>query len=207
MSRVLFGVGAQGSLIATLQLALAENGFDPKGSDGLYGHDTESAVKNYQTAKDQSATGQVTDDQWQSLTNSDVPDVEARSLQLTSTFEGHGYTLAQGNWDGAWITWGIIGFTLKHGEIQAIVLSIEQQAPECIQQAFGPEADTFMEMIASSPAEQEAFANSITIGSRLAEPWRTHFQTFGNFPQVQAEQRARAHAAYFSPAARNAAAL
>src|SRR3989442_1467232 len=89
MSRVLFGVGAQGSLIATLQSALAENGFDPKGSDGLYGHDTESAVKSYQTANGQSATGQVTDDQWTALTNSDVPDVEARSLQLTSTFEGH----------------------------------------------------------------------------------------------------------------------
>jgi putative peptidoglycan binding protein/glycosyl hydrolase family 46 len=207
MSRVLFGVGAQGSLITTLQSALAGNGFDPKGSDGIYGKDTESAVKSYQTAHGHSATGQVTDDQWQPLTNTGVPDVEARSLQLTSTFEGHGYTLAQGNWDGAWITWGIIGFTLKHGEIQAIVSSIEQQAPECIDQAFGAEADAFRAMIAASAAEQEAFANSVSIGSRLAEPWRTHFQAFGNFPQVQAEQRARAHAAYFSPAARNAEAL
>jgi hypothetical protein len=207
MSRTLFDVGAQGPLIIDLQLSLNERGFDPKASDGIYGKDTAAAVGRFQTSVSHPATGAVTDDLWTAITGAAVPDVEARALQLTSTFEGHGYGLAEGNWDGAWLTWGIIGFTLKHGEVQSIVSNIARQAPACIDGAFGAEAARLLKIIAASPAEQEAWATSIGTGSHLAEPWRTGFQRFGSFPEVQAEQRARVHHDYFMPALRTAAAL
>jgi hypothetical protein len=34
----------------------------------------------------------------------------------------HNYGLIVGKFDGAGLTWGIIGFTLKHGELSEIVL-------------------------------------------------------------------------------------
>src|SRR5262249_32009937 len=153
------------------------------------------------------ATGAVSDGDWSSITRSDVPDIEARCLQLTSAFEGHGYTLAQGNWDGAWLTWGIIGFTLEHGEIQTIVRNVQRSAPNCIQEAFGPDADELLDVIDRPAADQEAWANRLSAGSRVVEPWRTGFAMFGGFPEVQAEQRARVHEDYFVPSALSAGLL
>jgi peptidoglycan hydrolase-like protein with peptidoglycan-binding domain len=207
MDRLLFARGAQGPLIADLQVALHRNGFDPKGADGVFGRDTETAVRQFQAARFPPVTGTVSGDLWVAATSTPVPTVESRSLQLTSSFEGHSYTLAQGNWDGAWITWGIIGFTLKHGQIQEIVRRVRATAPQRIDEAFGPDAAQLLSIIDASGAEQEAFANRISIGARLADPWRTHFSTFGTFREVQVEQCARAHAAYYEPALRTAAEL
>src|SRR5262245_43674242 len=114
MSRLLFGRGASGPLITDLQSALKQRGFDPKSVDGRFGTDTAAAVMAFQRAFALQQTGEVSDDGWTAMTNTPVPDVASRCLQLTSTLEGHGYTLAEGNWDGAWVTWGIVGFTLKH---------------------------------------------------------------------------------------------
>ena len=61
---------------------------------------------------------------WTKLLWTQVPTTQERSLQLTAAFEGHGFTLAEGNWDDAGITWGIIGFTLLHGELSKIILRI-----------------------------------------------------------------------------------
>ena len=207
MARLLFGIGAHGPLIEELQTALTNGGFDPRGVDGQFGRDTESAVRRYQSSVGRPAAGAVNDEEWTPLTGSPVPGLEARCLQLTSTFEGHGYRLAKGNWDGAWVTWGIIGFTLKGGAIQKIVLAVEQTSPWRIQEAFGADADALLRIMRAAPSEQKRWANEITVGTELAEPWRTHFDWFGSFREVQAEQRMVAHADYFVPAARTASEL
>jgi peptidoglycan hydrolase-like protein with peptidoglycan-binding domain len=207
MSRTLFDIGAQGQLIVDLQTSLKGLGFGPSTLDGLYGNDTAAAVRGFQMSASQQATGAVTDEQWTPITGTAVPDVEVRALQLTSAFEGHGYGLAQGNWDGAWLTWGIVGFTLKHGEVQTIITNVDRRGTGCVDQAFGSDAAQLRHIVAAPAAEQQAWANSITVGARVAEPWRTHFAQFGAFPEVQAEQRARVRADYFVPALQTAAAL
>jgi hypothetical protein len=50
--------------------------------------------------------------------NQRVPAVFDRSLQLTAAFEGHGFTKLEGNFDGAGLTWGIIGFTWSNNQLQ-----------------------------------------------------------------------------------------
>jgi peptidoglycan hydrolase-like protein with peptidoglycan-binding domain len=200
MSRLLFGRGAKGSLVAELQQGLQHRGFDPRGIDGIYGRDTVAAVEEFQRNAGTPITGSVSDDEWVTLTDRDVPDIEARSLQVTAAFEGHGYTLIQGNWDGAWLTWGIIGFTLKHGEIQNIVRAIDARVPACVDDGFGSDAPELLRMMDAPADEQEAWANRISQGARVVEPWRTSFERFGSFPEVQAEQNARAHTAYYVPA-------
>lgn len=207
MDRVLFDVGARGQLVVDLQTSLTGLGFDPKGHDGIYGADTAAAVRQYQTGAGRPATGAVAIAEWTPITSAPVPPLEARALQLTSTFEGHGFGLAAGNWDGAWLTWGIIGFTLKSGEIQSIVSSVAQQDPSAIDEAFGDDAAELRRIVAAPPDEQEAWANAVSAGTRLAEPWRTHFEQFGAMPDVQKAQCARVHDDYFVPALQTAASL
>lgn len=207
MSRTLFDVGSQGQLIVGLQTSLKNRGFDPKGSDGMYGNDTASAVRAYQASASHPQTGAITDEEWTGVTGAPPPDLEARVLQLTSTFEGHGFGLAEGNWDGAWLTWGIVGFTLKAGEVQAIITGIAQSAPSLITDAFGSDANQLLQIVRAPAAEQEAWANRLTTGAHLAEPWRTHFQWFGTFPEVQRAQCDRVHREFFLPAVQSATAL
>jgi Glycosyl hydrolase family 46 len=136
--------------------------------------------------------------------------VRDRSLQLTAAFEGHDFTLAQGNFDGAGVTWGIIGFTLTNGSLSRVVLDVHSRKPALVQQAFGAKADQLLAVVRGSRAQQLAFADSISLGaskSRLAEPWRSGFRRFGELEDVQAIQLDLADRGYFRPALQTARAL
>ena len=204
---ILFGRGAKGSLVEELQVGLVRNGVPLAKIDGDFGAKTQEAVRAFQIQSGEDPTGVITRDAWTAITGLPVPPLGARCLQLTASFEGHNYTLAVGNFDGAWLTWGIIGFTLKHGQIQRIVLSIEEASPHLIRQAFGDDATQLIRIVKAPGAEQRAWADSITAGDGLAEPWRSAFDRFGRFPEVQAVQNRRAHEHYFMPALRTASRL
>src|SRR5436305_254763 len=114
MVRILFSTGARGAIIREVQSALNLPGTQ---IDGQYGKITADAVRAFQQANGIAATGEIDSETWNALMHAPIPSIKERTLQLTSTFEGHGFTLAQGNFDGAGITWGIIGFTLLGGEL------------------------------------------------------------------------------------------
>ena len=199
MSRLLFAPGVRGFIVVEIQNALRAAGADPGPSDGVYGQGTIAAVRNFQTAQSLDPTGLVDDDTWRSLTGDDIPPLEQRALQLTATFEAHGFGIAAGNWDGAWLTWGIIGFTMKYGKVQAILKQVDVVAPQRIDAAFGADAGQLRGILNAPAAQQQAWANSITVGRSLAEPWRTGFAILGTFPEVQQAQLGLVHSDYFLP--------
>jgi peptidoglycan hydrolase-like protein with peptidoglycan-binding domain len=204
MAKVLLAKSARGELVRKVQLALASQGFDPHGADGKFGSDTEAAVRAFQQARSFEPTGRVDVDTWTTLLGTRIPTTQERSLQLTAAFEGHGFTLAQGNFDGAGITWGIIGFTLKHGELAKIVLKVFDTNPALVQQSFGNNTEELIETLNSPKAVQLRFANSISIGTTktaIKEPWRSGFRTFGELAEVQALQLELADRDYGQPAA------
>jgi peptidoglycan hydrolase-like protein with peptidoglycan-binding domain len=210
MARILFAKGAAGEIVRKIQRRLKAKGFDPNGIDGRYGDDTRKAVRAFQTSSQLDPSGEVDVTTWQKLMAKPVPGVRDRALQVTAAFEGHDFTLAQGNFDGAGITWGIIGFTLKHGELSKIVLEIQRQAPQLVKKAFGAKTQELLEIMRAPQAKQMAFANSISLGAskaRLAEPWRTAFRKFGELKQVQEVQLEHANNDYFQPARRTAQTL
>jgi hypothetical protein len=210
MARVLFAQGVRGEIVRTIQRRLTARGFDPKGIDGGYGKNTRKAVRAFQQQNGLQPTGEVSVPTWRRLMNRPIPPVRDRALQLTAAFEGHDFTLAQGNFDGAGITWGIIGFTLKHGELRKIVLRIQDGHPALVKQAFGTKTDQLLEILRAPKTRQMAFANEISLGSnkvRLAEPWRSAFRRFGELPAVQALQLELADRDYFRPAKQTVHAL
>jgi hypothetical protein len=200
MSRVLFSRGAQGGIVRRLQSGL---NLPPAQIDGQYGGITAQAVTSFQTSNGLSATGEVDEDTWVKLMQAPIPEVKERALQLTAAFEGHGFSLAEGNFDGAGITWGIIGFTLQGGELGRIVKQIEADHPGMVGDAFGDSASQLFEILDAGWAEQINFANSISQGVSkgvLAEPWLSGFRRLGEQPVVQQLQLAIVDKDYFEPA-------
>jgi Putative peptidoglycan binding domain/Glycosyl hydrolase family 46 len=207
MGNVLLARGAKGEIVKMVQRRLEQAGFSPNGIDGVFGKDTENAVSGFQQDRGLERTGEVNLQTWNMLMGTSPPSVRDRSLQLTATFEGHDFTLAQGNFDGAGITWGIIGFTLKHGELGKIILEIEDRNPEFVRQAFKDRTDELLGVLQLPMSKQLKFADSISLGTnkvRLAEPWRKAFAAFGGIPEVQALQLNLADHDYFQPGVKTA---
>jgi hypothetical protein len=205
MHRVLLAKGAVGEIVRRFQHKL---GFTALDADGWYGQVTHDAVLAFQRDHHLSASGEVDTATWRAVMAEPVPSVDHRSLQLTAHFEGHGFALAQGNFDGAGITWGVIGFTLKSGEIGRIVLEIDRTRRDLLDLAFASLADDIVAVMKRPWSEQLAFADSVSLGAkkvRLAEPWLTCFRRFGEMAEIQELQRERARLDYAEPATETAA--
>lgn len=199
MSRKLFGFGAHGGIVEDIQLGLKSAGFDPGPIDGVYGRGTAQTVEQLQQKNQLPPTGNVDDLTWAAFMQIPIPSLFERCLELTAAFEGHSYTLAVGDFDGAWLTWGIIGFTMKFGKVQQIINKIHQLYPDFITQAFGDNSGVLLQIMNAPSDQQKAWADSISVNGRLQMPWEKQFQVLGTFPEVQEIQRDFARGQYFSP--------
>jgi peptidoglycan hydrolase-like protein with peptidoglycan-binding domain len=196
MARLLFGKGSRGELVIEMQRNLL--GFGLTEADlqvGRYGDHTVVAVTNFQAANGLPKSGAVDVGTWQPLMKRDIPTTFERALQTTAAMEGHGFTLAEGNFDGQGITWGIIGYTLKNGELGEVLSHVD---PAIINDAFGPLADELRKHLAEEPADRVKWADSISSGkshASLPDAWRNAFARLGSVPAVQQVQldRARQH--------------
>jgi hypothetical protein len=207
MGRTIIGPGAHGAIARTVQNALVTAGWMTAADvDGWYGRGTAAAVTAHQRARSLAMTGIVDQETWSSLLlGSPTPSLLQRCLDLTGSFEGHDYTLAVGNFDGAWLTWGIVGFTLKHGALAKILLEAERACPEALQLAFGDHTPEIMSVMRAKSKQQEQWADSVTVrGGLLAEPWRTAFRTLGKSIEVQNIQQRIAESDYFQPSLQTA---
>lgn len=199
MPRKLFGVGAHGGIVGDIQRALVSAGCDLGQIDEVYGQATAAAIKRVQLDHGLSQTGEIDDTTWGQFMSGPIPSLFERSLELTAAFEGHSYGLAMGDFDGAWLTWGIIGFTMKFGRVQEIVLKCNDDHPELIRQAFEDNSDQVVQIMRSTPDRQKQWADSVSINGRLTSPWRQQFQAMGDFPEVRQIQRQLAHDQYYLP--------
>lgn len=203
--RTILGKGVFGDIVRRVQQQLTSAGYSTGGVDGQYGGNTGSAVGAFQTAQSMGSTGTLDDTTWAALMNAPLPAVSERSLQLTASIEGHGFTLAVGNFDGALLTWGIIGFTMKYGEVQKIILQVNAQNPQSVTNAFQGQAAAILNIMQDISANQLQWANqNTTANGGLAEPLKSMFAAFGSDPIVQAAQVARVQASYITPAIQTA---
>jgi putative peptidoglycan binding protein len=200
MARVYFRRAAQGfravrgEVVRRVQLALRAGGSDPGTIDAIYGGDTERGLKDFQSRHRFAATGTLTDETWSALMTESAPPIRDRCVQLTADFEGHGFEKVAGNFDGAGLTWGIIGFTLQHGEVQRILTEVHERHPALLGQAFGDLADELRRMLRLGRPAQIAWADGISIGTnkdRVEPPWERAFAALGSAPEVQAIQLRR----------------
>jgi hypothetical protein len=208
MARVYFSRGCRGMIAKRIQTDLLRQGFsagDPlKFVDGDFGGKTASALQTLQSACGLPATGAVDAATWQQLTPDPLPSLFERCLQVTAAFEGHGFGLAKGNFDGAGITWGVIGFTLSHREIQAILAAAQQQEPGLLARLMGPLAAQWQALSARPLRQQIDWADAMSSGpgkQGLPAPWLQAFARLGDEPGIKRIQMQRAYERYFLPCA------
>ena len=215
MARTWFSQGLEGAIARDIQTNLLKQGFfagdHDKFIDGDFGGHTTTALTQLQAARSLPQTGAVDDATWGQLTVAPLPTLFERCLGLTASFEGNGYTKIEGNFDGAGLTWGIIGFTLSNGEIQGLLKEIEQTAPGTLARVMGDDLATqWADQVAQPIAQQLAWADSISIlpdRENLPEEWVDAFQRLGEEPLVQRLQMHHAYDSYFVPAAATARTL
>lgn len=214
MARVHFSKGCKGMIAKRIQIDLQRQGFvagDPLTfADGDFGGNTQTALRALQTARGLPDTGAVDNPTWKQLTTDPLPSLFERCLQVTAAFEGHGFGLAKGNFDGAGITWGVIGFTLSNGEIQAILTAAEQQAPGTLSRIMGPLAARWQAITAKPLRQQIDWANAMSSGPTkegLPVEWLQAFARLGDESVIKRIQMQRAYDRYFAPCASAAAQL
>lgn len=201
MARKLFGLGARGDIVGQIQRALEAAGHSPKEIDEVYGEDTLDAVVAFQGEKRLDCTGVINETTWSALMHAPLPALHERSLGVTAAFEGHSYTRTRGNIDGAWLSWGIVGFTMKYNQLQPLLLQVHAKHPEALKAAFGQHAAQLLEILNQPAPQQKAWATSITMANGgITEPWRSGFARLGAMPIVQAEQRRAAYERFYRPA-------
>ena len=206
-----FGRGLRGMIAKRIQTDLLRQGFEvgPPSAfvDGDYGNNTVQSVIALQVARGLASSGAVDDQTWRQLTVDPVPTLFERCLGLCASFEGHGFSLAQGNFDGAGLTWGIIGFTLASGEVQQILAEAEHAAPGTLVRVMGPLAVEWRQVLTRSRDQQVAWADAMSAGpskEALPQPWKDAFARLGDEPVVKRLQMQRAYDSYFVPAAATA---
>ena len=203
MPRTICARGIHGACVETLQQGLSRGGLYTGVVDGLYGGGTERAVRAHQVIATLPPTGVADGVTWTSATGLPVPPLAQRCLQLTTAIEGHGYGMVAGNFDGAGLTWGIIGFTLKHGDLRDLILTVQSQYPEAITNAFGPLANELLDKMVLDFSKTQAWANSISEGPKryaVRKDWRDGFARLGARQEVRRLQVERAMQTYYEPA-------
>jgi Glycosyl hydrolase family 46/Putative peptidoglycan binding domain len=202
VNRLLFASGARGPAIEEIQRALPL----PR-IDGVYGNRTTDGVCQFQRRAGFIPSGATDSDTWNQLVGQPIPALAARCLALTAAFEGHGYTLAQGNFDGAGITWGIIGFTLKSGSLGQVLARTAELDATVLPQCFGPLLAPLLENLAKPAAKRVAWAGTLSEGANLAPPWRLAFDRLGANAVAQRAQQDIVDKLYWGPAVQTAHAL
>jgi len=211
MTRVWFSRGLRGMIAKRIQIDLLRLGCAGKFSedfvDGDYGPNTEAAVRLLQQKRKLPDTGSLDLMTWQVLTIDTLPSLFQRCLGITADFEGYGFESARGNVDGAGLTWGVIGFKLKNGEIQALLNEAEKRVHDVLARAMGPLAHDWKQIQKLPLAAQIAWADSISVGPDkvdIAPDWKNAFARLGKEPILKYLQMEKAKQAYFLPAAGSA---
>ncbi len=174
-------------LVSILQAGLKHRGQYTGIADGIYGDATATAMRVYQQAQNLTQDGICRESDWIDITGTPPPSIFDRCLHLTAAFEGTGFDKVEGNFDGAYVTWGMTGYTLKH-DMPKFIEKVERRYPGIVEAAFGSDYNAFMSIIRADRATRKRWANGVSGGknnTRVAEPWVNYFKKLGNAPEVQ----------------------
>jgi peptidoglycan hydrolase-like protein with peptidoglycan-binding domain len=189
-----------GPLVMALQLALAKSGqaVDP---DGDFGKLTTTALERWQAANGITQADSIDTNQWQILTGLKTPSIFDLCINLTSDFEGTSFDRVVGNFDGAGITFGLIGFTLVNGELKALLTAIEALKSGVVADAFGALYTELMTTLDLPKADRVKWADNISTGPKkynVVQSWQAAFQRLGSHPEARRAQIQRAYEVYWT---------
>lgn len=193
-----------GPAVIALQAALLRSG-QAVSADGDLGRNTVAALGRWQSSNGFGASTSITRQQWRKLTAQEPPSLFDLCLGVTSDFEGTSFDRVVGNFDGAGLTFGLIGFTLANGELRRLLVAIEQASPGLLADAFGGLFQELMEVLEAPRAVQIGWADNLSLGANKMQvdtPWAEAFGRVGETAIARRAQMAHAYDRYWRTAQR-----
>lgn len=186
-----------GYIVTLLQEEIKKRGVDIK-VDGVLGEKTLNHVRNFIYGPNNIITNKDLD-----FFNIKYNDI-LRIINLTSAFEGTGFSKVLAAYDAGIITFGLVGFTWHGGNLQSVMKEALNKYPDLFYEAF--KNDRFNEwksILNSSFSEQMKWAKNWSPKQyNMIEPTKSAFEKFGSYPEVKEIQINRAIDAYMKPALR-----
>jgi len=190
-----YRMGGVGLCVAELQHALGV------AADGIFGPQTREAVERVERSIGREPSGDA-DAAVFSACGLEWPDEFRRCLTLTSAFEGTGFgDCNPTDIDGAGVTFGVIGFTTEHGEVQALVTEFLRHAPEALE--YAPRSfRRRLEQLLLRDSDRHVWERVMLDPMRRVRPEvRASFAAWGNHPQMRELQVRFARERCWHPAA------
>jgi hypothetical protein len=192
--------GSSGDEVARIQKALQDAGFFQGTSDGVFGDQTEAAVKAFQTQAGLAADGIVGPATWGKLFPAPVSgapaepgELAARCLALTGSFETGRlapdcFAAVTGNFDGQGMSFGALQWNFGQGTLQPLLQEMLSKHPDVASNIFGANLAQLRQAISGDKAAAIRFAVSIQdpVKKAVLNPWRQMFTSLGLTPEFQA---------------------
>jgi hypothetical protein len=191
-----------GPAVIALQAALLRSG-QAVSADGDFGRNTGKALGRWQVANGFAESGAINREQWQKLSGEDPPSLFDLCLGVTADYEGTSFDRVVGNFDGAGITFGLIGFTLVNGELRRLLQAIELASPAILAESFGGLLKELTEVLEAPKEIQIGWADNISLGpqkSQVDAPWADAFRRIGETAVARRAQMQHAHDRYWRTA-------
>ena len=197
----------RGGHVIDLQKAISQGSPVPVSVDGVFGQQSETALAAWQARNGLTPSGMVDELSWNTATAQSLPSYFRRCLAITAAFEGHGYTFAAGNWDNAYLTWGVVGFTLKGGNLGKVIKTIHERHPQLLRDTIGDaKTDELLEIIDASATRKRDWGNSISLPPskyRIRGDWEDAFRLIGERREVRVIQDEIARSVYWRQAVKD----
>ncbi len=192
--------GSSGDDVARIQKALQDAGVYQGTPDGVFGDQTEAAVKAFQAQAGLTADGIVGPATWARLFPATpsapgvVPgDLSTRCLALTGSFETGQlapgcFATVTGNFDGQGMSYGALQWNFGQGTLQPLLQKMFTTHPDVASRIFGDNLPQLRQAISADKDAAIRFAVSIQDPARkvVVNPWKQMFASLGLTPEFQA---------------------
>lgn len=106
---------------------------------------------------------------------------------ISSTYEGKGgdYANVVGNFDGAYLTCGLLGLTWKYGnQLEILDKYLKKYGPNKLQKLMPKTGGEYLDAINSGYSEGAAIVSKWSSGSKVKEPYKSELSAFWASPEM-----------------------
>jgi len=205
-----YRIGSSGDDVMLIQKALQDAGFYQSQPDGVFGPNTDAAVRNFQAASGLGGDGIVGPGTWAKLFPSQSPapaplsgSLDTCCLALTGSFETGRlspdcFACVAGNFDGQGMSFGALQWNFGQGTLQPLLKQMFNNHLDVAATIFGSSLSQLQQAVNGGRDSAMSFAVSIqdTSGKSIKDPWKQMFRALGLTPEYQAIQVSSAAAYY-----------
>ena len=196
----LYLLGSQGPEVSQIQQRLSELQFYSGVFDGIFGGETDAAVRGFQQANGLTPDGKVGAQTWGALFGgaaarppaTTTQGLDHQCLALTGAFETNQpppdcFAGLSGDFDGQGLSFGVAQWNIGQGSLQPLLAEMNENHPHLLEQVFGSNYPTLLAILGKSLDEQLAWARSIQDPQEhvVLQPWREQFKTLGRLQEFQ----------------------